>query len=204
MPELGPERHLLRLRADATPYADDPPNAGTFYQAMGVYLVSWGRFETHFVADLCSITALTWDANPVHQIPLAWNQRSAIWKRAFRTLPELAPQRDAALALMTEILLRAKDRNVIVHSGWGAFLSADPLALECINLRSEGDEALIANLSIDVTRLERMLLEANTLNDRLAPITLFLGSLRPPPSDVQTILRPRESLLAPPRRPRRG
>ncbi len=202
MPETLPrdQHHLIRFRGDPTPYFDDPRNAGEFYRVFGMYLVAWGRFETHFLLDLVTITILTWATAPSHQIPLAWSKRSDIWKKAFRNLPALEPHKDTALKLMTDILLAAKDRNVLVHSGWGGFLSDNPLTLECINVRSDGDYLEVGNLPIALPRIMNLINTANVLNQRLLPISTFLSSLRPPPESAQPILRPRESLLTP-RRP---
>ena len=188
------KQHVIRFRADATPYFDDPRNAGEFYRILGMFFVAWGRFETHFVLDLLTITALTWNTAPSHQIPLAWNKRSNIWKKSFRNLPALGEHKDAALGLMTDILLAAKSRNVLTHSGWGAFLSDDPLTLECVNVRSDGDYAEAGNIPITVSKIQHMILVANTLNQRLLPISLFLCSLRPLPVGAESVLRPRESL----------
>jgi hypothetical protein len=203
--KLPAEHHLLRLRADSTPYTDDPPTAGAYYQAIGVYMVAWGRFEGHFVATLLTLRAMGWDSIPREGMPLAWEKRADFWKKAFRTLPQLAPIQADALALIADVIGAAKSRGVLVHSMWGAFLSGEPLAMESINMRFEGrDVFAVGNIAVTLPTIEHMILGANTLNARLIPLSAFLEKVRPVPGSAEPVLRPRGSLRTPPKRSRRG
>lgn len=188
---------LLRLRVDATPYVDDPPNAHVFYQALGLYLVAWGRFEGHFVSALLQLRALAWEALPMRDMPIAWDKRADFWKKAFKTLDALAPMRAQAAPLITDIFLAARDRGILMHSMWGGFVSSAPLAMELISLKFEHEELAAGNLPMSLPTLEHMTLAANTLNARLIPISQFLGFLRPNPENAEPILRPKESLKIP-------
>jgi hypothetical protein len=185
---------FVRLRVDPTPYADDPPNADAYYRALGLYLVAWGRFEGHFVSALLQLRALGWADIPTEGMPIAWGKRADFWKRAFRELPQLAPIKPDAAALITDIILASRDRGIVVHSMWGGFVSTNPLAVEAISLKFEGKIFATANIALSLPTLEHMLLAANTLNARLIPISQFLGSLRPTPKSARPALRPRESL----------
>ncbi len=194
---MAGEKHLIPVRVDPTPYHDDPPNADLFYRVLGLYLVAWGRFEGHFVADLLTLSVLSWGTTPKHELPRAWARRVTFWKEAFKTLPQLAPVKADALALISDIFVASRDRSILFHAMWGGFLPSEPLALELISLKSEGDEFVTGNMPVTLQSLESMLRAANTLNTRLIPISNFLGFVRPPPPDARTILRPRESLSTP-------
>jgi hypothetical protein len=41
MPELGTNTHIIPVRVDPTPYADDPVDAPAYYRALGIFLVAW-------------------------------------------------------------------------------------------------------------------------------------------------------------------
>lgn len=193
---------LLRLRVDATPFEDDPPFASRWYQALGLYLVAWGRFEGQFVSALLQLRALGWDAVPMGAMPIAWGKRCDFWKKAFRDLPQLAPIKTDADALIVDIKLAARDRGILVHSMWGNWVPTTPL--ESISLKFEGESEFAAgNFAISRHRLNELLLVANTLNARLIPISEFLGCLRPQPENAQPILRPKEALTTHPRAAKR-
>lgn len=122
MPELGTNTHIIPVRVDSTPYADDPVDAPAYYRALGIFLVAWGRFEGHFVSALLTLSALQWDSTETHELPRAWRKRADYWRKAFKTLPQLGPFREEAHALMTDIALAARDRGILVHSMWGRFV----------------------------------------------------------------------------------
>jgi hypothetical protein len=106
---------------------------------------------------------------------------------------------------MTDITLAARDRGILVHSMWGRFVQTDQLALEAISLKSEGDELAVGNIPIHLSTLQQLTLVANTLNTRLARISLFLGSVRAPaPPTARTILRPIDALKTPAPRGTKG
>ena len=71
MTGFNDDEWFIRLRADPTPYADDPVGAGRFYRAIGIYLVAWGRFEGHFVSALLMLRAIGWDIVPTADMPIA-------------------------------------------------------------------------------------------------------------------------------------
>jgi hypothetical protein len=205
MPELGPNTHIIPVRVDPTPYSDDPVDAGAYYYALGVFLVAWGRFEGHFVSTLVTLSALTWDSTEKHELPRAWGKRADYWRKAFKELAQLAPFLDEANALITDIILAARDRGILVHSMWGRFVQTEQLALEAISLKSEGDELAVGNIPVHLSTLQQMTLAANTLNSRLARISLFLGSVRPPaPATARNILRPLDDLKTSPPHARKG
>ena len=132
---------------------------------------------------------------PVKGMPNAWRKRADFWVKAFKSLPELAPIVPQAVPLMSDIVIAARDRGIFMHSMWGAFLPTDPLSIESISLRFEGDHMAAGNTAITLSTVERMTYEANTLNSRLVPISMFLGSVRPAPKNAQPALRPKESLI---------
>lgn len=197
---------LLRMRVDPTPWHDDPPTAPIFYQALGVQLVAWARFEGHFVTALVQLIGLVHEIIPLADMPLAWEKRADFWKKAFRALPSLAPVRDDALALITDIVKAARDRGILAHSAWGHFLSVDPPSLELTSIKFESGGILATgNIKLTLATLQHLTLVANTLTARLVPISGFLSGLRgPPPENAQLALRPKESLTTPRPQPKNG
>lgn len=45
----------IRLHLDHTPSPKDPEGASYFYQALGTFVMAWGRLEAHFLACLLDV-----------------------------------------------------------------------------------------------------------------------------------------------------
>lgn len=81
-----------------------------------------------------------------------------------------------------------------MHSMWGAFVSSQPLAIESISLRFEGENFAVGNIAVSLPQIEYLTQVANTLNARLVPISQFLQTVRPTPGNARLALRPHKSL----------
>ena len=47
-----PEPAYIRLQLEHTPSPNDPEGAPRFYQALGTFVMAWGRLEGHFLSCL--------------------------------------------------------------------------------------------------------------------------------------------------------
>lgn len=181
----------VRITAHATPHISDPPEADEFYATLGMFVVAWGRLEGHVIGALLMILGLP-ESQPFRvPIPMAWEKRLDLWKRAFNEIPVLQPYKDRAITLMRTIKEEAKGRNVVSHAIWDEFLPGSPEpTMEARTVKPQKGSAVIIDVTdykIALSMLQTDLATANRLNADLVEFTNRLGSLRQPPSGARTL-----------------
>jgi hypothetical protein len=115
----------VRITAHRTPHPSDPPDAHVFYAALGMLSVAWGRLEGHVNGNLLTIMNFP-EMSPPARLPLNWERRRDLWKRAFSRVEMLQPHSERAVALMNSIVESATDRNFAAHAIWGEFIKGEP------------------------------------------------------------------------------
>jgi hypothetical protein len=114
---------LLRITAHATPHQSDPPDAREFYAALGMFVVAWCRLEGHLTGNLLTIMNFPELADGLVPLPLRWDKRFDLWKRAFDKVPALQPYKLRAVAFMKSLVAEAEDRNFAAHAIWDEFIA---------------------------------------------------------------------------------
>ena len=112
---------VFRVQLEHTPSLNDPEGAADFYQALGTMVVAWSRLETHFLACVLNILATEATKGRSQKFPMAWDERTRIWKEAFCVSPALKQYEARALAFLAEIKEVQDDRNMLVHGFWEPF-----------------------------------------------------------------------------------
>jgi hypothetical protein len=185
---VSQEPAFVRIAAHRTPHHSDPPNAHEFYAALGMLIVAWGRLEGHVNGNLVAIMNLL-EAAPSGPLPLAWERRFELWKRAFSDVSALKPHKDRAITFMESIIKEVTDRNFIAHTTWDEFV--DGATEPTINARAiqPKRKALhmidVIDRPVSLSTLKHALAVANQLNFGMNEFTRLLGSLRPPPADAR-------------------
>jgi len=179
---------LLRITAHSTPHQSDPPDAHEFYVVLGMLAVAWGRLEGHVIGNLLTIMNFPEVANP-GPLPLAWEKRLDLWKRAFNNVPTLKPQKDGAIQFMQSIIAETKDRNLTAHAIWDEFISdaIEPTIMVRTVQPKRGAPGTVevGDYRVSITLLRNALAVANRLNFEMTEFTRLLGSVRPPPADAR-------------------
>src|ERR1700682_3912862 len=98
-----PKPGMLRITVEHTPSPTDPEGADEFYKALGILIVAWGRLEGHFVVCLLMLLNLQGGKELGDQLPMPFDRRATVWRKAFETMPPLQPFRQIALTLLAEI-----------------------------------------------------------------------------------------------------
>jgi hypothetical protein len=181
----------LRITAHATPHNSDPSDAHEFYAMLGMLTVAWGRLEGHIIGAFLMILNLPEAAQFYQPVPLAWEKRLDLWKRAFKTVAALQPHKDRAIAFMQNMHGEAKSRNVKAHAIWDEFVSDSgevTIAARTVQpKRHHRDVIDVTDYRISVSMLREDLAIANRLNAEFLEFTNLLNSLRPPPSGARTL-----------------
>jgi hypothetical protein len=188
---------LFRLQLEHTPSPNDPPGARAFYRALGIMIVAWGRLEGHFLSCILVIMATEATRGLARKTPTAWEERTRIWKDAFRISPALKPHEPAALKFLTEIQDVAKDRHAIVHGLWERFNPISPTSpLSPISAgivlikhkKGTKDDIDFRRATFTIGQIREIAQKANRLNMELQTLTSILNAERgQPPQDVQTL-----------------
>jgi hypothetical protein len=175
----------LRITAHATPHQSDPPDAHEFYVVLGKFIVAWGRLEGHIIGAFLRILNLPEAAQFQQPVPLAWEKRLDLWKRAFKTVPALQPHKDRAIAFMQNMRDEAQNRNVAAHAIWDEFVSESAevtIDARTIQPKKHHQGVIVTDYRISVSMLREDLAIANRLNVEFLEFTDLLNSLRPLPS----------------------
>jgi hypothetical protein len=127
----------------------------------------------------------------VRPLPISWERRAKLWKKAFKSLPSLLPRKDEAIAFMRRALEEVEDRNFGAHAIWGEFVagaSEPTIRAKTVRARKGSPNTVDAtNYEITLSLMRRALVEVNKLNVELSAITAFLGSLRPTPPGLPRV-----------------
>lgn len=168
----------LKVTLHSQPFMDDPPDAETYFTALGRALVLWGRFESHLDFALVSLTLLP-EGKPYkpEQMPVPFTKKAKLWKRIFRDVDRLAPMREQARLLISDAIQAAKDRNILAHGHWNGFLKSDLLTARVRHTRRKGSKMVINDYEISVAKLEDLISTFDSLNTRLLPITWNLSTM---------------------------
>lgn len=163
----------------STPFADDPPEAGDYYEALGRAMVLWGRFENHF-SNCIMLIRTTPEGRAIElEHPISWKKRAAFWRKAFNTLPDLAKWKDHALKLISDAMSVAQERHIITHGDWGEFISNDPPTVQVKMWRHKQDDLLIQTYAVTIDDLNDIAAKADGLNTRLVAYMWNLAQLQP-------------------------
>lgn len=185
---------LLRITIEPTPSQTDPKGADEFYKALGILIVAWGRLEGHFVICLLTLLNMPGGRELGEQLPMNFDRRAIMWRKAFETMPALQPFKEPALRLLVEIADVANDRNAIAHALWEPFTPNTPPSIGIVTIKAKNK----TKNGLDIRRAEittAMLVEigekANSLNLTMTPLSQFLTWFRSaqnlPPSETHTI-----------------
>ena len=175
MPE---EPKRLSFTIKSAPFMHDPDGADRFYAAVGRFLRLWGRLETQLDFMLGVIAGLPeWRAppkGPVEGVPAAMKRKAEMWRLAFKSMAPLAPKRDAALRVMSEMMDTNQDRAIIVHSIWEGFTASDPLTVKMVRRRRKGRTIFVDTRFVTLDQIEKVITDADSLNTRLLVLGFFL------------------------------
>jgi hypothetical protein len=178
---------LLRITAHSTPHPSDPPNAHELYAALGMLAVAWGRLEGHVIGNLLTIMNFPEVANS-GPLPLAWEKRLDLWKRAFNNVPALKSHKDRAVQYMRSIIAEVDDRNLTAHAIWEEFIpdATEPTITARTVQPKKGAPGTVevGDYRVSITLLRNALAAANRLNFEMTEFTRLLSSVRPPPADA--------------------
>jgi hypothetical protein len=173
---------LLRITAHSTPHQSDPPDAQEFYAALGMFTVAWGRLEGHVIGNLLTIMNFP-EMAPLGPLPLTWERRRKLWKRAFTKVPALQTHKDRALAFMNSLIEETTDRNIAAHAIWDEFVRGtnEPTIAARTVKPSRGVPGTIdvGDYRISLSLLRRGVAEANRLNFEMSEFTTLLNSSKP-------------------------
>jgi hypothetical protein len=185
--DRNPKPWLLCLQLENTPSVHDPKGATEFYQALGTFIVAWGRLETHFIACILSIVATDATKELAQRIPNAWSKRSKIWQKAFRISSVLKPHEKEA-TFLEQMNAIAEIRHKLVHGFWEPFNHGEPTSINVHSIKHlTGSENGVDHSKMMITTfdLQQHTREADTLNIGLQRLSLLLKEARGPiPKDI--------------------
>jgi hypothetical protein len=184
---------MLQITIEHTPSLNDPEGADELYRALGILIVAWGRLEGHFVLCLLTLMNLTGNEALGYKLPMNWDDRASMWRRAFN-IPDLQQFKEGSLQYLAKMTDVANDRNAIVHALWEQFTPGTPPTISIVKIRRKkntADGLDFGRSQITVSELQAISKRINRLNLSLAPLSQFLMKLRavqkPPPADIRKL-----------------
>ena len=183
---------LIRLQLEHTPSPNDPEGAPAFYQALGIFVMAFGRLEGHFLMCILHILQTQATLGLSKKLPQALTEQAKIWTDAFRISPTLNSHEKDALDFLKEMQDVAVDRNRFVHGLWEGFNPGMPLSANNVSIkhRKETESGItFRRTTITINQLIMAAQKASRLNIALFPFsTLLAVEHGTPPSDVQIFL----------------
>lgn len=186
-----PKPFLLRVNVEPTPSSRDPSSVDDFYKALGILVIAWGRLEGHFVACLLTLIAISNEQSLGVNVPLQWDERARIWRKAFDTFLPLQHMKVSALQFLTELEDVARDRHAIVHALWEPFDPVEPPSVGIISIRKKQGVANgldIKRATITLDTLREIGEKMSRLNVDLVRYSQLITEWRrqqtPPPADI--------------------
>jgi hypothetical protein len=179
---------LIRLQLEHTPSPNDPEGASEFYQALGIFVMAFGRLEGHFLMCILRIlqTPATMGLSKI--LPQALTEQARIWADAFRISAALNQHEKDALDFLKEMQDAAIDRNRFVHGLWEGFNHGVPLSADNVSIKyvkKTIDSVALRRATITIDQLAKAAQRASRLNIALLPLsTLLAVEQGPPPSNV--------------------
>jgi hypothetical protein len=187
---------LIQLTIEHTPSPNDPKGADEFYRTLGIFMVAWGRLEGQFVVCLLSLLNLS-GAQALGlgtKLPMSFDDRATVWRKAFEGIPLLLPVKDAAMLVLGELKDLATDRHTIVHALWEPFAPTEPPSIDILTIKHKNKtkNGLETNRhTVTTAKLTEIAEGADRLNLAMVPISQLLTYLRsaqnPPPENIRTI-----------------
>lgn len=105
---LGPKEIISLLKALSL-----QEERKLFYRAVGVVSVSWGQIEILF--DYANLYLINTYETKEAQLPIALKPKIAFFRKHFQTIPELAPFKDQAMAIVEKTNILKEARHDIIH-----------------------------------------------------------------------------------------
>jgi hypothetical protein len=185
---------MLRITIEHTPSPNDPEGADEFYKALGILIVAWGRLEGHFVACILMLLNLPGGNELGEKLPMAFDERATVWRKAFETMVRLQPFREDALRLLADIKDVASDRHTVVHALWEKFEPGDSLSIGTLTIKHKNktkNGLETRRNRITTAMVKEVGQKANRLNLEMIPLSQFLTGYRsvtnPPPADIRIV-----------------
>jgi hypothetical protein len=186
-----PQAGLLRLTIEHTPSPNDPKGADEFYRALGIFMVAWGRLEGQFVVCLLSLLNLPSAKGLGTKLPMSFDDRATVWRKAFEGIPLLLPLKQTAMILLQELKDLAEDRHTIIHALWEPFAPTEPPCIDIVTIKHKNktSDGLETNRhTVTTAKITEIAQKADHLNIAMAPISQLATKLRaaqnPPPKNI--------------------
>jgi hypothetical protein len=187
---------MLQITIEHTPSPNDPKGADQFYRALGIFIVAWGRLEGQFVVCLLSLLNLS-GAQGLGlgtKLPMSFDDRAALWRKAFEGIPLLLPLKEAAMIFLQELKDLAEDRHTIVHALWEPFAPTEPPSVDIVTIKHKNKtkDGLETNRhTVTTAKLTEIAQKADRLNIAMAPLSQLVTKLRsaqnPPPGNIRRV-----------------
>lgn len=144
-------------------------------------IVAWGRLEGNFNHLFITVLNIADNREIGSRFFIQRDRVSETWTLAFDAIPSLTPQRDRAVAILSQMDELANHRDHYVHGLWGHFVSLNPITrhVSKIKPRKEAPDGLWhSSGDVSLDNLHWFLNEANRLNAELNILAEFLIPLR--------------------------
>lgn len=169
---MGTITFRLNTRKKHDPFANDPPFASDFHNALGRFFIVWSKLER-------AVDIIAYSARSIESMePFAGSARSGITsklkllRKALRSHPPHARSQKWIADLLIKIENAACERNILVHGVYDGF-TADPVPR--IRFKSSTYDPLSVkrkHLEITLAQLNALIRKMDALDRQLMPLVL--------------------------------
>lgn len=157
----------------------EPQNAPEYYEYMGRAVCIWGRFETNFTTDLFFMAGTPGLEGLFKKFPQSWGQKLDAFLKCFSKLPDLGTHKEAAEKFVEEAKSVAKNRNIIAHGSFWAFVIEEPLTAEftMANVDPKNGSLLSKRYSCTIEEMKKIVIDVDNLNTLYVSISFRVGEI---------------------------
>lgn len=161
-------KNLVKVFQAGNPFADDPPDADTYYAAIGRIVVIWGRFEQMLEQTISMMGRVPDAVTPQESPPVAFKQKLDRLKKLCRDTPSLNCVHDDARAFASTAAILAPRRHGLTHANWQGFnRNAPELTVTFTNIQWNATAGDYEKEPVSLSDLDTLLDDIAQLSENL-------------------------------------
>lgn len=169
---------LFLAHAVGSPFAKDPPDADTYYAALGRMGVLWGRFEQNLEYVVLIMSKAPGAPKPKEGRPRSYRKKIEHLKRYCKETSRLTPMLDYTLDFAGRAKNVGLKRHELFHANWQGFVkgAAEP-TVKFANIRWEGERSQRSKRDIPLSELKALADQTHALNAQIIHMLTWYADL---------------------------
>ncbi len=119
-------KNLVKVFEAGDPFRNDPPDAESYYAAIGRIVAIWGRFEQMLEQSISMMSVLSDAPKPNEPPQVSYKRKLGQMKVLCRDTPSLNHIHDAVRTFASTAKILGNKRHELTHANWQGFSKKAP------------------------------------------------------------------------------